>query len=266
MKNLRTPSCRVSVRKELQRHRWIRCAKLGANYPLTSVMRNLCQRVERRTCCVGNTLNTLSSNTNDTQWRWLRSYCSHQQKDSKPKHRSFTNQFYEKDGQNSEQRQNHDIVSLKNARIEKKFAGVRQSVQRCKQSSSTDVGNRIVHEYSESLCAVYAPTHEIVKAVWEKRRDENQARLDVGFISAKKSAERQLQGAIVPFLYIDLYCSLIILIGNNLRSTTSTVLSERLAGLSWAEVGGSGQDILNGRYRRKKSSIAVECALCKHLR
>ena len=121
----------------------------------------------------------------------------------------------------------------------------------------------IVHEYSESLCAVYAPTHEIVKAVWEKRRDENQARLDVGFISAKKSAERQLQGAIVPFLYIDLYCSLI---GNNLRSTTSAVLSERLAGLSWAEVGGSGQDILNGRYRRKKSSIAVECALCKHLR
>ena len=112
---------------------------------------------------------------------------------------------------------------------------VSPSVQRCKQSSRMDVGNRIVHEYSESLCAVYAPTHEIVKGVWEKRRDEDQTRLDVAFISAKKSAERQLQGAIVPFLYIDLYCSLIILIGSNLRSTTWTVLSERLVGLSWAE-------------------------------
>jgi len=94
----------------------------------------MCQRVERRTCCVGNALNTLSSNANDTQWRWLRSYCSHQQKDSKPKHRSFTNQIYEKNGQNSEQQQNHNIVSLENARIEKKFAGVRQSVRPAMQA------------------------------------------------------------------------------------------------------------------------------------
>lgn len=131
MKKLRVRSRCISIRKELKRHRRVWCAKLDANWFPMSMVRYLYRRVERRTCCVGNTLNTLSSNANDVQWRWLRSCCcSRQWCGSGPKRGLFTNQIY--DEQNSEQGQDHDIAQ----KFRKKWTKICKcpSVQRCKQS------------------------------------------------------------------------------------------------------------------------------------